>query len=93
MIEHKMLKRIYLKYCSREGVRQIAKILFSLWSLVKEKTQISRVARHREECGVNKNCSYLEVVDGNKTKRKVREGNTLVIYVDIVLFFSEARQK
>ena len=40
MIEHKMLKTIHLKYSGRDGISQIAKTLFSLWSLVKENAQI-----------------------------------------------------
>ena len=87
MPEHKVLKTIHHKYSGRDGVRQIAKTLFSLWSLVKEKAQINRITRHREERSLNKDCNYLEVVDRNKTKGKVRERNTLVTYVDIVLFF------
>ena len=48
---------------------------------------MNRITRYREERGLNKNCNYLKVVDGKKTKGNVRERNTLVIYVDIVLFF------
>ena len=88
-----MLKTIHLKYSGRDGIRQIAKTLFSLWSLVKGNTQMNKITRCREERSFNKNCNYLEVVDGNKTNGKVRERNTLAIYVDIVLFFSGARQK
>ena len=70
MIEHKMLKTADLKYSCRDGMIQIAKTIFSLWSLVKESEEINRITRHREEHGLNKNCNYmyLEAVDGNKTK-------------------------
>ena len=93
MIEHKMLKTLHLKYSGRDVIRQIAKTLFSLWSLVKEDAQVYRITRHREEHGLNKNCNYLEAVDGNKTKGKVRERNTSVIYVDIILFFLKLIKK
>ena len=73
-----MLKAIHLKYSGKGDIRQMAKTLFSFWSLVKENAQINRITRHREEHGFNKNCNYLEVVDGNKTKGKVRERNTNV---------------
>ena len=42
---------IHLKYSGRDGIRQIAKTLFSLWSVVKENAQIHRITRHREERG------------------------------------------
>ena len=40
----------------------------------------------REVCP-KQNYNYLEVIDGNKTKGKVRERNILIIYVEIVRFF------
>ena len=55
------------KYSGRDGIRQITKTLFLLWSLVKENAQINRITRHREEHGLKKNCNHLEVVDGNET--------------------------
>ena len=54
MVGHKMLKTIHLKYCGRDGMRQIARTLFSLWSLVKENAQINRITGHRDERGLNK---------------------------------------
>ena len=87
VIQHKMSKTIHLKCSGRDGIRQISKTLFSLWSLIKENAQINRITRHREECGLNKNCNYQEVADGNKMKGKVKERNILVVCVDIVLFF------
>ena len=56
---HKMLKAIHLKYSGRDGIRQIAKTLFSLWSLVKENVRINRITKHREGRGLNKNCKYI----------------------------------
>ena len=41
MIEHRMLKTIHLRYSGRDGIRQIAKTLFSLWPLVEENSQIT----------------------------------------------------
>ena len=50
-------------------MRQIAKsFTFLLWSLVKENAHIKH--DHKTQRGV---------VDGNKTKGKVRERNTLII--------------
>ena len=65
-----MLKTIHLKYNGRDSIRQIAKTLFLSWSLVKENAQINRITRCREECGLNKNCNYLEVADGKKLRGK-----------------------
>ena len=58
-------------------MRQIAKTLFSLWSLVTENAQINRITRHIcQEHGLIKNCNHLEVVDGIEPK----ERNTVSIY-------------